>query len=161
VEKSVSSGRCRWSLCGVLDLTAAFVVYGFRGAGPIRILQSITAGLLGADSYDGGTTTAALGGILHFVIAFNVTAFYYVLSRKLELLIRQPVLAGILYGPAVYAFMNLIVLPLSAYPHRISNKVDLLLAGLIIHIFCVGLPIALVVSGYEKSRNALYKENFL
>jgi len=30
---------------GALDITAAFVVYGLRGATPLRILQSIASGL--------------------------------------------------------------------------------------------------------------------
>jgi hypothetical protein len=34
-------------VAGLLDITAAFVVYGFFGAAPLRILQGIAGGLLG------------------------------------------------------------------------------------------------------------------
>ncbi|HEY7697896.1 MAG TPA: hypothetical protein VIE88_05735, partial [Vicinamibacteria bacterium] len=101
-------------LAGILDITAAFVVYGFRGVTPVRILQSIAAGLLGADALAGGLATAALGGLLHFIIATGWTAVYFALSRKLDVLLRRPVLSGIAYGVVVYFIMNLVVLPLSA-----------------------------------------------
>ena len=40
--------------CGILDITQAFVAWGLRGAKPIRILQSVASGLLGAKAYVGG-----------------------------------------------------------------------------------------------------------
>ena len=46
---------------GVLDITAALVVYGAFGLRPQRLLQGIAAGLLGPKSFDGGIATAALG----------------------------------------------------------------------------------------------------
>ncbi len=71
-----------------LDITAAFVNSGLRGVRPIRILQAIASGLLGAGSYKGGFATATLGLVLHFVIAFGATAVYYAASRKLTFLVR-------------------------------------------------------------------------
>ena len=60
---------------GVLDLLDAFVFFGLRsGVQPIRILQSIAAGLLGRASFTGGWPTAALGLVLHFFIAFVIVA---------------------------------------------------------------------------------------
>src|SRR5712691_11670715 len=50
--------------CGVLDITAAFIVYGYFGLRPIRLLQGIAAGLLGPRSLEGGLATAALGPFL-------------------------------------------------------------------------------------------------
>lgn len=40
-------------IAGALDLLYAFVWYGPRGVSPVRILQSIASGLLGADAYEG------------------------------------------------------------------------------------------------------------
>ena len=130
-------------LAGVLDIVAAFVVYGFRGATPIRILQSIASGLLGAEAFEGGLATAALGGLLQFVIACGWAVVYYVASRKLVVLSHRPVLSGMAYGAAVYLMMNLVVLPLSSFPKR-PFAFDVVI--LIVHMFCVGLPIALSVS---------------
>ena len=58
--------------CGVLDITAALVVYGFFGAKPVRLLQGIASGLLGPKAFDGGLATALLGLLCHFVIAFGL-----------------------------------------------------------------------------------------
>ena len=128
---------------GVMDLTAAIVISALRGRTPVTLLQSVASGLLGIEAYEGGVSTALLGGILHFVIAFSAAAVYYGASRRLSLLWTQPVFCGILYGVAVYGFMNLVVLPLSAFPHKISFR---LITGLTVHMLCVGLPIALAVS---------------
>ncbi|MCU1262873.1 MAG: hypothetical protein JWO80_5758, partial [Bryobacterales bacterium] len=48
-------------IAGILDITDALVFFGLRGAKPIRILQSIAAGLLGPKAFKGGVGTAALG----------------------------------------------------------------------------------------------------
>lgn len=48
-----------------------------------------------------------------------------------------------LYGLVVYAVMNFIVLPLSAAPPRNAPAGAVLLNGLLIHVFGVGLPSAL------------------
>src|SRR5882757_200017 len=100
-------------LCGVLDITAALVVYGSMGAKPLRLLQGIAAGLLGPRTYGGGIATALLGLLCHFVIAFSAAAVFVAASRFAPFLVRQAVLSGVLYGIAVYFFMNRVVVPLS------------------------------------------------
>jgi len=135
-------------IAGVLDLTAAFVTSALRGVKPIRVLQFIASGLLGADSFKGGLGTAALGALLHFLIALAASAVYYVASRQLHLLVEQAIVCGLLYGIAVYGFMNVIVLPLSAV-RKIPVSLASLVTGLMIHMFCVGLPIALAVRRYS------------
>ena len=101
---------------GVLDALDAVVFFGLRSAvPPIRIFQSIAAGLLGrAAAFQGGLGTAALGACLHFFIAFVIVTTYYVVSRRARILTDRPVIFGLLYGVAVYFVMNRIVVPLSA-----------------------------------------------
>jgi hypothetical protein len=134
-------------LAGGLDIGAAFVVYGFRGVTPLRILQSIASGLLGAAAFNGGLATAALGTLLHFFIALVAAGAYFAASRKLGVLVRRPVIGGLLYGVGVYLFMNHVVVPLSAVPKR-PFVLGLALVILIVHMGCVGLPIALAVRRY-------------
>jgi hypothetical protein len=127
--------------CGVLDITAAMVVYGFFGARPLRILQGIAAGLLGRRAFDGGPATAALGLLLHFVNASLAAAVYVGASRVWPILVDQTLAAGPLYGIVVYFVMNHVVVPLSAAPKR-PFSFKMMIIGIVIHIFCVGLPIA-------------------
>ena len=132
-------------LAGFLDLTAACINSGLNGISPIRVMQAIASGLLGAESYAGGTATAALGVFLHFVIAFGATIIFYLASRKLKFLTDQAVTLGVIYGILVYLFMSFVVLPLSSFTGKTPSALLPIAVGLIIHILFVGLPIALTV----------------
>jgi hypothetical protein len=134
--------------CGVMDITAALVVYGsVYGVPPLQLLQGIASGLLGRQAFRGGVATAALGLLLHFVIAFSAAAVYFLVSRKFSFLIQQAVVSGVLYGVAVYFFMQPVVALSATVKHPLS--VQLMLIGVVIHIFCVGLPIALMVRKFS------------
>jgi hypothetical protein len=130
---------------GALDLAYAILVYSPQK--PILIPQTIASGVLGTRSYSGGAQSAALGVILHFVIALGAATVYYLASRKLPLLVRRAVLFGLIYGALVYLFMHLVVLPLSAAPH---GRMPLIyqVSEFVEHWFCVGLPISLSVRHY-------------
>ena len=135
--------------CGVLDITAALIVYGYLGLKPMRLLKGIASGLLGPKAFGGGLTTALLGLLCHFVIAFGAATVYFVASRAISFLIQNAVVSGALYGVAVYFFMNRIVLPLSTAAKRpFSTK--LMIVGVVIHIFCVGLPISLSIRRFSR-----------
>src|SRR3954452_4928897 len=72
---------------GVLDGLFALIFYGLiLGVKPLRIFQSVAAGLLGKASYDGGIPTFLLGILLHFIVASCIAAVYYVVSLKLPVL---------------------------------------------------------------------------
>ncbi|HET6890775.1 MAG TPA: hypothetical protein VFH31_06710 [Pyrinomonadaceae bacterium] len=151
-SKGSASKAILWGglIAGVLDITAAIITTLAYGRSPARMLRGIASGVLGARSFEGGLKTSALGLLLHFVIAFGATIVYYAASRKLTFLVRQAVISGILYGIAVYFFMQLVVIPLSAVPSRAPFRPTQVALGLIVHILCVGLPIALVVRHYSK-----------
>jgi hypothetical protein len=134
---------------GVLDILKPIIFSLARGGSPIRMLQAIASGALGRSAYQGGLPTAALGLGFHFLIAFTVFATYYFVSRKFPVLVRHALILGPLYGIAVYFFMQFVVFPLSAIgsvPHPLPAVVD----GVLTHIFCVGLPVGLVI--YEAAR---------
>jgi len=133
---------------GTLDITAAFVVYGFFGAQPIPILHGIAAGLLGPRAHQGGMATAVLGLACHYFIAFSAATVYYMASRWFPLLIERAVVCGVLYGVTVYFFMNRIVVPLSA-ARKSPFSWEMMFIGIAIHIVCVGLPIALLVRRFS------------
>jgi uncharacterized membrane protein YagU involved in acid resistance len=137
---------------GVLDITAAFIVYARFGTRTVSLLQGIASGLLGPAAFQGGLATALLGLLFHFFIATSAAAVYYVTSRRVLILVRHALVSGALYGVGVAFFMQLVVIPLSAIgpqPFDIRQTI----VGVIIHIFCVGLPIALTVRRF--SPNAL------
>src|SRR5215213_4377156 len=132
-------------IAGACDITYAFIFYYLRsGITPVQILQSVASGLLGSGASKGGLPAAALGAFLHFFIATAAAAVYYAASRKLGVLVRHAFVCGILFGAAVYAFMNFVVVPLSAAPFKGSTpSTATWVTGLLIHMFGIGLPIAL------------------
>ena len=129
-------------VAGVLDAVDGVVAFGLKGLNPLQVLQYIASGLLGPSSFQGGLGTAAVGTVLHFFIAFVAAAVYVLASRRVPILKSSVILFGLLYGVAVYFFMNYAVLPLSAVSPS-SFSLGLFLNGVIGHAIFVGLPIAL------------------
>jgi hypothetical protein len=132
---------------GVLDGMAAVILTIYFGRSPKVMFQGIAGGLIGRASLEGGWTTALLGASLHFLIAFIWAAIYYGASLKLPALIRRALVCGPIYGVVVYFAMQIIVLPLSAIrlsPFSFAANLQGMLRGIIVHIICVGLPIALL-----------------
>ncbi len=132
-----------------MDISAALVVYGLMGSKPLRLLQGIAGGILGPRAYSGGTSTALLGLALHFVIAFGAATVFFLASRVVPLLLNHAVVSGVLYGIAVYFFMNRVVVQVSAAT-KFPFSIKMMLIGVIIHIFCVGIPISLSIRRYAR-----------
>ncbi len=148
LERSRAARAIVWGglLAGLGDITFAFVVW--RSIGPVRVLQSVASGLLGAAAREGGLATAALGAVLHFTIAFIWATVFWLASRRLKVLVRHPVVCGLLYGVVVYAFMYCVVLPLSAIHASLPRDASAILLNSAGHMLLVGLPIALVASKF-------------
>lgn len=133
-------------IAGVLDLAYAIIVYSPHN--PIVVPQTIASGVLGAKSYVGGARAAALGVMLHFLIAIGAATVYYLASRRFTIMVSRAVIVGLIYGALVYLFMHLVVLPLSAVVH---GQMPLVYKAceFVEHWFCVGLPIALSIRRYS------------
>ena len=141
------------ALAGALDLTAASIQGALNGRTPERVLQSIASGWLGKQSYDAGAASAALGFVTHFFIATSAAAVFWAASRRYPQLVRHAWTWGAGYGLVVYATMYEVVIPLSAIHHRVPRTPQALITGLLIHVFCVGLPIALTVRANTPRRD--------
>lgn len=143
---------CGGLTVGILDGLFALVYYGLiLGAQTMRIFQSVAAGLLGKDSFEGGTPTFLLGILLHFVVATCIAAVYYIASLKLPILIRRAVVCGLIYGIIAYLVMNYVVIPLSK---AVPGKFSLMnfIVAIIGHALLVGLPIALITRKFARSK---------
>jgi uncharacterized membrane protein YagU involved in acid resistance len=132
-------------VAGTLDLAYALIANAMRGIEPVRIMQSISSGLLGSAAYSQGAASAALGVALHFLMMFVICGIYYAASRRLSVLTERPIVMGLLYGVAVYVVMSFVVLPLSAFPHPVSHAPSAVAVASAAMLFCVGILIALIV----------------
>lgn len=127
----------------VLDIGYAFTVWSLKGVGPEVILRAIAAGVLGMPAFAGGASAAAMGAVLHWLMALVMAATYVLAGTRLQTLVRRPLVWGPLYGLALYFVMDKIVVPLSAAPAGKPPSMPMILGQVAAHIFLVGLPIAL------------------
>jgi hypothetical protein len=146
-------------LVGVIDITAACITARvMSGVTPTHVLQGVAGGFLGRGTYQGGLMTAALGLVLQFTMSLIVAAVFYAVTRRLPLpqKLSAAVAVGLLYGAAVFTFNNFVTASFaswirSLYLHTpVSFKPPMGWPQLIIHLFCVGLPIALVMRHFSK-----------
>lgn len=149
-----------WLICGVLDINAAFLsAYLQAGRSPLWVLQAVASALLGAESFKQGNAAAAFGLGLHFCVAFNAAAVFWLLSRRWPAMLQHAVPAGLLHGAAVYLFMNCATIPFaswfrSLYLHTpLRGMAPLAWAQFGIHLTCVGLAISLSVKRFSCSAN--------
>jgi hypothetical protein len=128
-----------------MDITAASIQTMIAGRSPVRMLQGIAMGWFGRASLDGGMLTAVVGFVTHFFIATTWAASYWFASRRFPVLVRHAWVCGTVFALLVYEVMYEIVMPLSAIHRRIPRTPQAVLIQVLIHITCVGLPIALTV----------------
>ena len=133
------------AVAGALDIIAASIQAGIAGRTPMRMLQGIAFGWFGRRSLELGWLSAGVGFVTHFFIATSWAAIYWFASRRFPVLVRRAWVCGTVYAFVVYAVMYEIVMPLSAIHRRLPRTPQAYLIGILIHIFCIGLPIALVV----------------
>lgn len=101
-------------LAGTIDIAAACVI---NWLSPMVILQAIASGVLGSASFHSGTSSAALGLILQWVMSLLIAAIFVIGARWLRVLKRRWMAAGIVYGIVIFFVMNYVVVPLSAVGH--------------------------------------------
>jgi hypothetical protein len=145
------------TIVAVLDILYAILLYAviLGLSTPSRVFQSIAAGVLGKASFQGGTATVVLGGVLHFLIACIWTVIYFLLVRGLPSLrdrVRErsgAIVVGLMYGAFVHLMMNLVVIPLSQI-HRMTDFDWDFWLNIVQQAVMVGLPIVLIVRDGER-----------
>ena len=120
---------------------------------PQKLLQVVASGLLGNAAFDGGWGTALLGLALHFGIAVILVALFYSANWVFNFLIRYSVASGLAYGFCIYWVMRLVVVPMSAFPGKMKFVPVIFATELPVHMFLVGLPIALAVRKAIETRS--------
>lgn len=151
-----------WLLCGVLDITSAFVISIANDSSPIRMLQGIASAVLGRQALEMGWATAALGLAMHFLVALTAAVTFYGLSRWIPAMIEHPVVSGVFFGVFWLLVMYRGVIPLLAAlrPLYLASAPKRPLPALwplpiLIHITCVGLPISLAVRRFGPSPRSI------
>lgn len=121
--------------------------YLMAGVMPARILKSIATGLLGPDAFNGGAGVAALGFVCHYAILIVAAALFWVAARRIPFLTQRALLAGVLYGLAIWLVMNYIVLPLSAAP-KFNGSMLGKVCNFAAHLVLIGPSLALTIKRF-------------
>ena len=143
-------GLSRWVrtglLTGVVDGLFACVLSVAYNSTVTRLWQGVAGAVLGKEAFDGGTRTALIGVGMHFGVAFAWSAVFLFLVMRSSRVRRVlgsrygALKIASLYGPFIWLFMSLIVIPLLV--HRAPTFNIRWWVQLIGHIPFVGLPIA-------------------
>ena len=131
---------------GITDgLFSSILSVAFYGSTVTRLFQGVAATLLGPDAFNGGTTTALVGVLMHFGVAFGWSAvFLLILSRSSAIRRALASPSGVIgvaavYGPFIWLVMSLAIIPLLLHrPPAITIRWWVQLIG---HFPFVGLPI--------------------
>lgn len=139
-------------IAGTLDIGENIIFNAFRHITPAQIFQYIASGLTGPWAFRAGAASVVLGVGIHYTIAVSWTALYWSASRRWSVLVRRPVVCGILYGGLVYVIMNAAVLPLTRVPHaKVAMSVASRVSGVLALLFCIGMTVA-VLTARERRR---------
>lgn len=135
-------------LVGTLDIISALTHFYLKtGKDPLIVLKYISSAILGKSAYSGGSDMAVLGLLLHFVIAFIWTIFFFLIYPKLKLLSWNRIVTGILYGIFIWIIMSRVVVPMS---NASVGAFDLKQAiiGVLILIGAIGIPLSFIAHRY-------------
>ena len=100
-------------IVGGLDFVYASLSTVLRGGSFVKLWQFVGSGLLGPQAFSMGLVGAVCGVVFHFLIMAIFGAAICFLYRKMPLIGKQPVAAGIAYGIGIWLVMNFLVVPLS------------------------------------------------
>lgn len=133
-------------MVGVLDGLDAVIFFGRLGVTPAKLFQYIASALLGASSASFGIWSAALGVVLHFAMAAALAGVFLGVTGVLPALRCRWIIAGASFGLIAYFAINFLVLPLTRAKVTAGlPATNVLINGLLAHVFLVGIPIGYVV----------------
>jgi uncharacterized membrane protein YagU involved in acid resistance len=132
-------------IAGTIDIGAAALINAVSAK---VILKAIASGVLGKASFQQGVQAEILGLFLQWGMSILIAAIYIITARRIDVLRRRWVAAGLSYGVAIFFVMNYVVVPLSAIGHVphftaarfIENLLAMLLFGLIVAFFARTAP---------------------
>ncbi len=133
-------------LTGITDgIFSSVLSVAFYDSTVTRLFQGVAGVLLGKEAFDGGVSTALIGVLMHFGVAFGWSAVFLFLVLRwswIRRVLGSPygvIKVAALYGPLVWVVMSLVVIPLLLQrPPTINVRWWVQVIG---HFPFVGIPI--------------------
>jgi hypothetical protein len=128
---------------GSIDLVYAssFVREGVTMAG---VMKSIASGLLGAEAFRGGASVAVLGALCHYGILWVAGAVFILVGRFWPIAFQRPLISGAVFGLGIFVVMKIVV-TLSRAPFSVYSDIEQIVRALLVHVFLVGIPMAIII----------------
>lgn len=141
-------------LVGTMDGLSAVIHYLIKGGQhPEKVFNFIASGLFGKAGLSGGVQMVVAGILFHFIIAGIWTFIFFRAYARIEIMRRNRIITGVLYGLLVWTIMTRVVLPLSRTP-KIPFRWEPAITGALILIIAIGLPLSFIANrAYKKSRS--------
>jgi hypothetical protein len=158
IQKSFNARAVKFILSaglvtGFLDGLAAVLHHLLAGGNnPAGIYKFIASCLIGTSAFSGGLASVFLGIIIHFMIATFFSTLYFFTFSWWKKLSANKIINGLVYGIFVWIVMSYGVLYLIILKTPIQLSATNIGIGILIHMFCVGLPISLVISNYYSQK---------
>ena len=143
-------------IAGTLDLAFAMTWAKIMfGVSPEFVLQVIASGLFGPVAISGGWLTSLYGALIHYLIMIAFAAFAWWTMARVRLRAHTTLLAGLVYGAALFAFMNYIVVPASSAPIPLRTTWSSIVPELLAHMLLVGAPLVCLARRELRLQGAL------
>jgi hypothetical protein len=160
VEVLRSAPTSRWmrdvliggAVGGLADFLFATISAVNGGAPWMRPWKGVAGGLFGMAAMQGGVGMAILGIAFHFLICIVGAMLLYFIASRLKWIPKHWITLGILYGIALLAVMNYVILPLSAIGRAIYPLSNIHVTAFF-HILLVGWPTAFFVCRAFKAKS--------
>jgi hypothetical protein len=97
-------------ISGALDIAAASIIFHAPFG---RVLQAVASGLYGKASFTMGANSMVAGAIAQEVITVVAALLYCLVAERKDLLLRQWLVCGLLYGALCNLIVTYGIVPLS------------------------------------------------
>lgn len=100
-------------VAGTLDIFSAFLFAGIAGMSVSSLLRFVASGPFGnAANGHPSWLWAIVGLAVHFALMACMAAVYMLAARHIPMLVRSPLVAGLIYGLLLWILMYWIVRPI-------------------------------------------------
>ena len=145
-------------VAGTLDIFSAFLFAGIAGMSVSTVLRFVASGPFG-DVANGSPAWlwAIVGLAVHFALMACMAAVYMLAARHIPMLVRSPLVAGLIYGLLLWILMYWIVRPIrwpelwppDLYSTKSAGEIAWNIGSqLFSHCILVGQPIAIIAARY-------------
>lgn len=135
-------------IAGSLDIIFALTQFYIKTQkSPVLVLKYIASALFGKSAYSDGVVMPAVGLLFHYLVVFGWVTIFFFIYPKIILVIKNSIVAGLLYAIVIWLAMSFVVLPLTLVPRQ-PFQIQQALVAILILMVAIGIPLGLIMKKY-------------